>query len=314
VTSRRGRDVVVALAMLAIGAAGVASTQPRLAATTKRIKETQDVYVLPPPAQLRIMTLGYRATASDFLFAKLLVEYGLHLGAHRPFDDLPRYLDAILAIEPDYEAVFRYVDTMLIFRPPRGTAADARLARGYLERGLAARPYDARLWLEYGQFLAFLAPSFLEEPAEIERWRVDGARAVMHAVELGADPDRAISAATVLSKAGDRAASIKSLQRAMALTDDPAERELIGRKLDVLQATAERESMAHDLHVIEGQWRTSFPFLSRGEFLIVGPPIDVAACAGRNRSAACARDWTPHLPSAAKAAVGEGANGLGGED
>jgi hypothetical protein len=298
VSASRGRDVIVAIAIAAVAAAGVAVMQPRLAATTKHVKETQDLYVLPPPAQLRMMTLGFRAAAVDLLWAKLLVEYGMHIADRRPFDSLTQYVDAILEIEPDYAPLFRYVDTMLIYRPPRGTMADARLARAYLERGIAARPYDNRVWIQYGQFLAFLAPGYLEDAAEKDRWRVDGARAMLRAVELGADPDRAISAATILSNAGDQAASIRSLQRAYALTDDPTEREQIATKLDRLQATAQRDIAARDVQVIEARWRQWFPFVTRGEFLLMGPVVDPAKCAGRNRAPACAQTWGPHLPSA----------------
>jgi len=298
----RARGVVAAIAIMLGGAAGVALTQPRLAATTKKVKETKDVYVLPPPAQLKVMTLGYRAAAVDFLWAKLLVEYGMHWSDHRAFDDLPRYIDAILEIEPDYAPLFRYVDSMLVYRPPRGYAKDARLARAYLERGLQARPYDAKVWMQYGQFIAFIAPGFLTDTddAERERWRVDGARAMMRAVELGADPDRAVSAATILNKAGaDTTALIASLRKYRALAaDDPGTIEEIDRKLAQLQAKAEDDAEAIHRREFESQWRRQFPFLTRYQFLLIGPSIDPAKCAGRNHVPACAREWGPHLPSA----------------
>lgn len=303
----RSRGTAIAIALFVAGTVGVALTQPRLAATTKTVKAREDVYVLPPPAQLKAMTLGYHAAAIDLLWAKLLVEYGTHWQEHRSFDDLPRYVDAILEVEPDYAPLFRYVDTMLVYRPPRGYEADARLARGYLEKGLAVRPYDAKVWMQYGQFIAFIAPGFLTDDAEKERWRVDGARAMMRAVELGANPDRAISAATILNKHGDHEASIRSLRTAYALTDDPREREEIARKLASLQAVAERDLAARDMQFVESQWRRDLPFLSRGEYLLVGPKVDPVRCAGAGAHAPvardgapneCAADWGPRIPSA----------------
>lgn len=291
--------VGVAVALLVASIVGVAVTQPRLAATTKSVKQREDVYVLPPPAHLRAMTLGYHAAAIDLLWAKLLVEYGTHWQEHRPFDDLPRYIDAILQIEPDYAPIYRYVDTMLVYRPPRGYAADARLARTYLERGVKERPYDAKVWMQYGQFIAFIAPGFLEADDEKDRWRIDGAHAMIRAVELGADPDRAVSAATILSKRGENEAAIRSLRRAYSLTDSATEREEISRKLAKLSANAEREAAARDVQLVESRWRKDFPFLSRGEYLMVGPGPDPLRCAGRNRALECTSDWGPRLPSAA---------------
>ncbi len=289
----------VALTLLVASIVGVAILQPRLAATVKAVKQREDVYVLPPPAQLRAMTLGYRAAAIDLLWAKLLVEYGTHWQEHRAFDALPRYIDAILEIEPDYAPIYRYVDTMLVYRPPRGYEADARLARKYLERGIKERPYDAKVWMQYGQFIAFIAPGFLEDSEEKERWRVDGAFAMIRAVELGADPDRAVSAATILSKRGENEAAIRTLRRVYALTDSASEREAIAQKLAKLSANAERETTARDVQYVESRWRKDFPFLSRGEYLMVGPGVDAMRCAGRKRAIDCTTDWGPRLPSAA---------------
>ena len=289
---------VVAIALLAAGAAGIALVQPSLAATSHAVKMREDVYVLPPPEELRVATLGYKSAAADVLWSNLLVQYGIHVAEKRPFPDLPKYLDAVLALEPDYRAVFEYCDTLIVFRPPVGTADDARLARSYLERGVAARPYDWRVWLHYGQFVAFLGPSFLTAHDEKERWRKEGSEAILRAVELGADADSAISAATILSKTNERDASIAQLQRAYALTDDPQTRQEIAAKLDVLKAGAQRETIEKNLHFIEDRWRSQYTFLSRDAYLIVGPPVDPLACAGPDAPrATCANDWEERLPA-----------------
>ena len=50
--------------------------------------------VFTPPSQLRAMTLGYHAAATDLLWAKLLVEYGVHHHEKRKFPDLEKYVEA----------------------------------------------------------------------------------------------------------------------------------------------------------------------------------------------------------------------------
>jgi hypothetical protein len=282
--------------LLLAGVGGVARLQSRLAATAHDAKEAGDVYALPPPPQLHAATLGWDSAAVDLLWSKLLVEYGTHWHEHREFLETPHYADAILELEPTYAPLYRYVSTLLAYRPLQGTEADVRSARAYLERGTRERPYDHDLWMEYGQFIAFIAPSFLHDEADQNRWRQDGAQAIGHAVELGADAERALTAAAMLSRYGATQAAIQYLERAYAFTEHPSMssvHEAIGRKLAALQANGLREEADGAARVIEGRWHDELPFVSRDRYLLLGPTVDAARCAGLSGAAdpSCARDW-----------------------
>lgn len=294
-------DAVAAVVAAVVGVLGVAATQPALAEKIHAAKAREDVYLFPPPTELRVATLGYRAATVDMLWVKLRVEYGTHFVEKRAFPDASHYIDAILGLEEDYEPVYRYVDTMLCsHQPDGGTPEDARMARAYYERGIKARPSDHELWLHYGQFLAFMGATYLKSQDEIEAWRVDGAAALQRAVELGDDPDRALAAATLLSKHGERDAAVRALERAYALTDDAEVRESIARRLGSLQADDVRERAQGDVAFIERVWRERWPFVARGTALLLGPAPDPRVCVGPNAAhlATCARDWDPVLPSA----------------
>jgi hypothetical protein len=290
---RRSLRIWVAF-LLATTALGVARLQPRLAATTAAIKLRDDVYLAPPPAELRAATLGYIAAATDLVWAKLLVEYGTHWGEHRPFPDLNHYLDAMVSLDPKYKPFYDYVDTMLAYRPIHGTEEDARAARAYLERGIAELPYDPEVWLHYGQFVAFLGPSFLASEPEKDRWRQEGAVALTHAVELGADIDLTLSATSMLGRRyGERDAAIRALTRAYALTEDDAVRAEISAKLEILEGSQEQDQAERVIRAIETEWRKELPFVSRGEYLLLGPIDDPAACAGPHSATRpeCATSW-----------------------
>ena len=293
------RDALGALVFVAIGVGGVALTQPTLANEIHAAKEREDVYLFPPPAQLHVATLGYNAAAVDMLWVKLRIEYGMHFVEKRPFPDVTHYMDAILALEPDFFPIFKYSDTMLCYHAGDGTADDARRARAYMERGIEARPTDHDVWLYYGQFLAFMSPSYLSDPAEIDRWRRDGAVALQRAVELGDDPDRSIAAANLLSRQGERAAAVRALERAYALTDDEKTREVIAVKLAQLKADDVRDRATEDRAFIEGRLHSRWPFVARGTGLLLGPAPDPLGCPGAKgaRDPACAMDWEPALPS-----------------
>jgi hypothetical protein len=290
------RSTVGALVLFLVSATGVALTQPGLARTAHEVREREDVYSLPPPAELHLATLGWDSAVVDVLWTELLVAYGTHWSEHRDFKDIPKYLDAILELEPTYAPVYRFVDTLLAYRPLQGTDEDVRLARRYLERGTRERPEDQRVWMRYGQFLAFIAPSFLRDRSDVDAWRKDGASAMGHAVELGADADQALSAATLLTNAGANKEAIGYLEHAYAFTEHPAMAEVheaIGRRLATLEVTAMRDAADAATQTIDARRKVEMPSASRTMYLLLGPVGDPLRCAGPEAidTLACPRDW-----------------------
>jgi tetratricopeptide (TPR) repeat protein len=296
--------------LLVVALAGIIATQPWLARTAHAIKERDDVVALPPPAELRVATLGWDAAAVDLLWAKLLVEYGVHWTEHREFTKVPDYADAILALEPTYRPLYRLIDTLLAYRPLLGTEDDVVRARAYLERGMRERPDDAKVWMEYGQFMAFIAPSFLRDEPIKDAWRRMGAEAMAHAVELGADADGALSAATILTREGAREQAIRYLTRIYELTPESSDaHEAIAARLAALAANVERDEADAVRKAVDREWQQDLPFVPRDEYLLLGPAVDPARCAGLDPQNAarhagqdegrndgeCARDWPAHL-------------------
>jgi tetratricopeptide (TPR) repeat protein len=271
-------------------------TQPVLATAAHDAKEHVEVYPFPPPAQLHVATLGWDAAAVDLIWSDLLVEYGTHWQQHREMTDIPNYVNAIIALDPKFAPIYHYVDTLLAYRPLLGTEADVRLARAYLERGKAELPDDVKTWMEYGEFLAFIAPSFLHDPAEVDRWRRDGAEGIAHAVLLGADAERALTAATLLTQAGQSDEAVDYLERAYAFTEHPSMRAIhdaIGKRLAALQSTRIADEADRAARAVDERWQQEWPFLDRDHYLLLGPRPDAARCAGVAASddPSCGRDW-----------------------
>jgi len=292
------RSTGVTLGALMTLAFGVSRLQPLLSSELHSIKDTDDVYPFPPPPVLRLATLGYVAATTDVLWGKLLVENGQHWGEHRPFGDLEHYLDAIVELDPTFRPFYEYVDSLLCYRPMNGHEPDAWEARAYLERGTRELPNDAEIWTKYGQFVAFMGPSYLASDADRQAWKRDGAFALNHAVELGADVTLGIAASTMLdSRLGEHDAVIRFLERAYAITDDEGKRQEIAGHLARRHATAANDQAREALQVIESRWRLHFPFVDRGTFLLVGPGPDPLRCVGvaATLEPACSRHWDPLL-------------------
>jgi len=228
-----------AVALLLAAAACVGMTQGRLAATRARVKETHDVYALPPPEQVVTLSLGYRAALADVLWAHVLVAQGLHTMERRRFENLTLLIDAINALDPTLREPYLYADALITIQHGATPREEVLKAREILERGAANRPLDGEIWLSLGHFVAFIAPgSYLTDPAERAAWRLEGAKMLARAAELGgSDPSirwQALSGASVLRRAGEREAAIRFLQRTLAVTDDPELRQRITRDLEAL--------------------------------------------------------------------------------
>lgn len=287
--------------VVAASIAGIVLTQAPLAAASADLKVKSDIFYLPPPAQLKRMTLGYDAAACDVLWAKLLVEYGRHWSEKRELghDDTVRFLDGLLALDPDFPPLYRYVDTLLVYRPLKGDRADAIAARRYLEEGTRLHPRDPNVWLHYGEFVSFLGFGWVEE-SEREEWRRTGALAMVHAVELGAKEDRTLAAVSLLNEAGEHEAARRALERAYAVADDEETRASLRVQLDRLDASAHADERDRKLLFVERRRSKTMPFVSPAQFLLLGPPKKPLACIGPGSSARtdCPPDWTAALEKA----------------
>ncbi|RYE83136.1 MAG: hypothetical protein EOO75_19720, partial [Myxococcales bacterium] len=272
------RAAIAPVLLMAAAAGVIARVQPGQLASVTKVKETSDVYPLPPPEQLPTLSLGYRAAAADLIWARLMVVQGERLRDRRKLEYGARYFESIFALEPTYRRPWLLLDTILTFGAKKATAQDAYDTRRLFEQGLRARPDDAQLHLVAGGFMAYLAPSMIPE-AEYPAWRLAGAELLTRAVELGGGDSQtqwhALSGAGVLSRNGQRAAAVTFLERAYNLTDDA---ELRGEILKQLQAYQGEEAIERAQSLVrrfEEAWRDDMPYLSRTKMLLLGPKVSV---------------------------------------
>lgn len=275
--------------------ASIALLRPELASRTERVKETSDVFPLPEGEQIVAMSLGYRAAIADGIWAYVLVSQGTHAVGRRKFDHAARYFDLITTLDPTFAAPYLFADTILTFGNRKPTADDARAARKLLERGIAMRPNDARILHQAGGFMAFLSRTYLDE-AESKEWETTGARYLIRAAELGGSTDAvrdAVAGSTILNRAGERDASIATLERALQITEDESRRAFILSKLRALKGEEEVDRAQLALRRFEAAWRSSLPFVSRPMILALGPSPNPWVCAGPvpDRGPKCARSW-----------------------
>ncbi len=286
--------VALGVGLAAAGAIGV--LRAPLATTYGKVRERSDVYSLPKPEQVVVVSLGYRAAVADWLFAHLLVWHGLNFQEKRRLDFAAEYLDAIVALDPTFRDPYYFGDTLIAIQPTKPTRENYIRARRLIERGMDARPYDTELWLSGGQFMAYIAAPWLENPEEQAEWRLAGAKRLAHACEIvDANenvPFNCIAAARLFEKAGEREAMVSFLERFLSVTEDDDLREFAEKALEQALAGREAERRTMRADEIRAAWREDLPFVSLTKELVLAPRFDAARCAGgEDASSACATNW-----------------------
>lgn len=280
----RSSDLLAAVAVAA-GVLAIAVERQPLAACHRQITSTSDVYALPPAREMVTLSFGYRSAAADLIFGHVLVAAGIHTAEKRWFEHASRYLDAINELDPKFPAPYRFADTLLTLQTVEVPESSVRDARRILLRGTRELPYDQRLWSSAGQFLAYLAPGRLHDPAEQTQFRQEGARLLARACELVSAEEEAphycLSAAGLLSAGGNVSALRAFLERALLVTDDPAQRAVVEAKLRELAGADAQQELAARTSRFAQLWRADLPFLSRAAMAALGPGFDPARCAGK---------------------------------
>jgi hypothetical protein len=287
---------VLGVTLVAGAAFGIGELRAALLPRFSAVRDKTDVYTLPSPEQVVVASLGYRSALADLLFSHVLVWHGVRFQEKRRLDHAADYLDTVTALDPTFREPYYYGDTLIAMQPVKPRHEDYVRARQLLERGLRARPGDTELWLSAGQFLAYMAAPWLEDPQEQAEWRLAGARILARACELVGEneniPYNCITAAGLFSKAGEREANIQFLERVLAVSDDEAIRE---RALDYLEhALGERSLEARRLRAdsLRSAWKADLPFVPLTTELVLGPPTEPALCAGLGRERVeCASTW-----------------------
>ncbi|MDI3283382.1 hypothetical protein [Polyangium sp. 15x6] len=285
--------IVVGVSALCIG-----SVRARVAEQHAHVKETSDVYLLPPPKEVVELSFGYRAALADVLWAHALVAQGLRTAERRRFEHIADLIDTINELDPEFRDPYLMSDALITIQIGESRREDVDRTRAILERGMRNRPLDPEIWRTAGQFIAFIAPgTYLTDPEERAAWKVDGARMLARAAELGGDAGHmgwaAIAGAGILTRQGERDAAIRLIQRTLAVTDDEELRERLQQQLASLVGEVKLEAYRRrQTEMLELTLR-DVPFVSKSTLFVLGPPFDPAYCAGGAHAddRRCALTW-----------------------
>jgi hypothetical protein len=283
-------------ASVALGIMLIALTRAPLVARYEQPAAEQQVSLLLSPEHSVALSLGHREALADYLFANLLVQYGLSFQEKQRFEATYKYLDTITTLAPTFDRPYLYADTLLTLRAIPALFQDYLDTRKLHERGLGALPFHTEVWSVAGQFAAYLAPGHIPEQYKKE-FRLAGARALARACELTSNnaniPYHCITAARIMNRAGQREAVIRMLSRTLAVNDDPEVRKMALAYLEQAVSEREKERYGQRIQALEAAWKAELPHASRIMMSLLGPGPKVWDCAGAgaSRRAGCQTTW-----------------------
>ena len=245
-----------------------------------------DTLSLPTASALRAASLGHTELAADLVAARTNVYFGAQLAARGEHRWLDRYLNTALDLDPAFHGLYRRGATMLVYTG-KEFSVDALLAADrLLARGVRAFPSDWEIWFQMGFNLLFeLPPLAGEDDPRVPEWRQRGVEALRQATLLdGVPPWLPNLAAQMLTRQGGDALALRHLEQTYAVTNDPAAREQITRKLKTLRGSALADQLAREADELHHLIEERYPYAPESFSLIAGPRFDLTRRAGKSSS------------------------------
>jgi hypothetical protein len=250
------------------------SLRQDLSRTWHRGQRSEDVYYLPPEDWLPVMSLHYHSALADLLWMKSLLYFGEQTVQRGETKYLFGYVDAIVALDPNFRAIYQWVAMAGLYHSGTVTLEDGYRVVDYLERAVDRWPDDGELAWELGATLRFELAPLIKDPVEKNRMLEAAMEPLETAARLGAGPRWLAGLnAQLLRKLGHAAQAIRHLEEMYDTVDSESEREQMQLQLARLKSESYATAFRAAVEQLEESRTREFPYLSTNMFLLVGDKI-----------------------------------------
>ena len=236
----------------------------------------EDVYYLPPAEWLSVFSLGHREALADLIWMRALLYIGAEFKDGGDVENVFRYAEALVTVDPEFKRAYRWVGTAGLYRPQAITAEDAQRTVEFLDQAVRKWPDDGQLNWELGATLAYELVPLLEDEDAQHQARERATQYLMVAVRQGEAPDwLTLNNATQLEQLGQNERAAQHLEEMYPTISDPAIREEIEGRIARLRGQAEAEALrAASRRFLEDHER-DFPWIPPSLYQVVGsrPPV-----------------------------------------
>ena len=269
---------IIVLVVLLAALTGVWSLRGRAMDQYLASQTYEDIYYLPPPHWLQVMSLGYQRALADLIWLRALIYFGDEFENKGAVKHVFNYGESMLALDPDFRRVYRWVGVAGVYTPTGSPPEFIEQAIDVLRRGVERFPDDGQLAWDAGATIVYeLLPNLPKDDPERERLRAEGNEHMMAAARLGAGPDwLVITNATALRKLGEKERELRHLEEMYTLVRNPAVKAEIEARLSQLRDEAYAEAFRRANEEFEQRRKEEFPYIPPTLYFFVSDPIQSA--------------------------------------
>ncbi|MFW2388465.1 MAG: hypothetical protein ACN4G0_09015 [Polyangiales bacterium] len=239
----------------------------------------EDIYYLPPPHWLEVMSLGHRSALADLIWLRALVYFGEEFAQQGAVRHVFNYGESMLALDPDFKRVYGWVGMAGIYTPTGSSTGVMEKAIDVLRRGTERFPDDPDLaWDAGATIIHELLPNLPKDDPDRERIEAEGRELMMAAARLGGGPAwLVLTNATSLRKLGETDRELRHLEEMYAVVSDTKVKKLIQLRLSQLRDQAYAEAFRAANEEFERRRQEDFPYLPSTLYFFVADPIETTA-------------------------------------
>lgn len=267
----------VALVVLLSLVGGIWSLRTRAMEHYLDTQTYEDIYYLPPPDWLEVMSLGYRRALADLIWLRALIYFGDEFENQGAVKHVFNYGDSMLALDPDFRRVYRWVGVAGVYTPTGSPPEFIGRAVDVLRRGVERFPDDGELAWDAGATIIYeLLPNLPKDDPSRARLEAEGNEHMLAAARLGAGPSwLVLTNATSLRKLGEKERELRHLEEMYAIVRDQSVKAQIEARLSQLRDEAYAEAFRRANEEFEQRRREEFPYLPPTLYFFVADPIEV---------------------------------------
>ena len=236
----------------------------------------EDIYYLPPPQWLQVMSLGHRRALADLIWLRALIYFGDEFENRGAVKHVFNYGESMLALDPDFRRVYRWVGVAGVYTPTGSPPEFIERSIDVLRRGVERFPNDGELAWDTGATITYeLLPNLPKDDPDRERLVADGNYYMMAAARLGAGPPwLVLTNARSLRKLGQRDRELRHLEEMYAVIRNPEVKAQIERRLSRLRDEAYVEAFRSANEEFEQRRLEEFPYMPSALYFFVADPIE----------------------------------------
>ena len=266
---------VVLLVGLVLAALGVGTLREQAMTQYLETQTYEDIYYLPPPSWLKVMSLDYDRALADLIWLRALVYFGEEFANRGAVKHVFNYGDSLLELDPDFERVYRWIGVAGVYTPEESPLAYIERSIDVLRRGTERFPENGKLAWDAGATIKYeLLPRLPQDHPNRDALALEANEHMMAAARLGEGPEwLVLTNATLLSKLGESEREQRHLEEMYAVVRDPAVKAQIELRLSRLRSEAYAEAFKNANAEFELRRREEFPYLPPALYFFVADPI-----------------------------------------